>query len=189
MMVDPNTITGLLITQSVLLIVAIVGGFFKLNYDRKLLQSQTAAKIKEIEHNIIKQTELEFIEEQLSAFYGPIQMLLRTNESLFKKSFDTDVWESVRKNILLPNNNKIAEIIVNKIHLLEGNEIPPSFIRFIEHAYLWDAYKDVESGFSQAYFKKNATFPRKFASDIDIGFKVVRQKYHNAINSNQRNSI
>jgi len=179
---NTEAVYTLLITQCVLLVFGIIAGFVKLTRDKKFLHTQTQARIQEMEERLSLSTSIEHVKAQLSEFYGPIHMLLLTNNSLFEKTISTDAWDHIRKQVLIPNNNRIAELLLNKIHLVDGDTLPPSFVAFIEHAHLWSVYVQEKGGFSAEYFEKQATFPHEFERDIRVGYAAVRQRFNAMIN-------
>ena len=92
--------------------------------------------------NTVGSSSLEYRKQQLSEFYGPIYAYLRLNEQLY------DIWMSGKLqdvnveiiDLFRSQNQRIMEILATKLYLVEGDQLPPSFIRFMTAETLWNLY-------------------------------------------------
>lgn len=99
-------------------------------------------KDREFRRNLIGQSDLEFRKQQLEELYGPIYAYLKLNDTLY------DLWLAKKLNgINMPllklfkeQNDEIMRLLATKTHLIDGPEIPPSFIRFSTCVTIWNLY-------------------------------------------------
>ncbi len=136
-----------------------------------------------------------FIDSQLSELYGPIYGLLLENdrhridiEEIFGRSTifvgsipltdeEKNIWVHYLENYYLPNNRKIVEIIKEKIHLLVGDELPKSFLSFIDYAVAFEAaHKQFNDLGKQYGFHSKTNFPIQFKSEINQEVKFLKKK-------------
>ncbi|MGB7923481.1 MAG: hypothetical protein WCF57_09570 [Pyrinomonadaceae bacterium] len=115
-------------------------------------------------------SQIEFKERQLAEFYGPIYALLKRGDPIIKNwklGRLKDVGQQIKVK-LIKANNQIEEIILNRSHLIEGDEISDSFIGFLTHVTVLHAYVDAgyevvplsKEQFPEAYFNED------FANEI-----------------------
>ncbi len=111
-----GAIVGLLITNGVVLI----GIYLQVKYNFKLQLT-------------IKQIDL--VSQQLAEFYSPLYPLILVNQSIFnavgpftfpddsiRRDAAGEVWTEIKMKLLLPNNQRIQEILRTKTHLLTTDD-------------------------------------------------------------------
>ena len=77
-------------------------------------------------------SELEFREKQLANFYGPAYGYVMTQRDIFGLWFDQKMPEVNHevKKLLSKQNNLLRQLIIENSHLIEGPQMPTSFVRF-----------------------------------------------------------
>jgi hypothetical protein len=114
---------------------------------------------------------LEFRKLQLSEFYGPIYAYAKLNEQLY------DIWmagklQDINLEIIAQfrrQNERIVEILATKLHLVEGDQLPPSFTHFTTSVTLWNLYtarRDQPWLPEQVAALPQAKFPKEFQEYI-----------------------
>lgn len=96
-----------------------------------------------------------YLESQLQEFYGPLAFLIQESrrshqdlletlgrDSVFVKGQElTDdelkVWLFWVENDIFPRNDKIHDLLTGKTHLIEGDQVPQSYLDFLEHHISW----------------------------------------------------
>jgi hypothetical protein len=106
-------------------------------------------------------------------------MLTVANSKIARVGWGTDVWDRAWKEVLIPANLKIEEIILAKIELLYEEQIPDSFLAFMTHARVPRSYR--ETGMRLEYFEQDTGYPMQFNDDIAAGFQKVRNRYQEAM--------
>jgi len=92
--------------------------------------------------DVLWRSELAFRQKQLEELYGPIYGYLKSQKEIY------DIWiaggmkdkNQQVKELFSSQNDKIRVLIVAKAHLIEGNEMPPSFVRFVTSGLIFDLY-------------------------------------------------
>jgi hypothetical protein len=138
-------------------------------------QLQVGTKLREL----TLKSQIEFRERQLGEFYGPIYAILKRGVPLYKH------YEKNKINRILPaineifvdGNSTIVKIILQKAHLIVGDDIPGSYIKFLVHVAVWSAFRATPSGevppekeFPEAYY------PKDFEEDIFRTTKQLKQE-------------
>lgn len=110
-----------------------------------------------IENRDIYQEKREFIKQQLSEFYDPIVALLTANSRIFSRIgptsearisglFDDNetaqVWIKLSKEVIVPNNMRVCEIIESKFHLRDKEDEEDEYLEFVTHSYAYQVFKD-----------------------------------------------
>jgi hypothetical protein len=127
-------------------------------------------------------SQIEFKERQLSEFYGPIYSRLKRGRALVRfwrdgklKEIERQFWELARKT-----NNEIEDIILTKSHLIDGDEIPKSFIQFLTHVPIWHAFMETAHGavpFAPEEFPE-AYYTEEFERDIYSTTESLKKDLH-----------
>ena len=79
------------------------------------------------------------------------------------KDIEPQFWALARRT-----NHEIEEISLTKSHLIDGNEIPISFIQFLTHVPIWHAFMETVHGtvpFSPQEFPE-AYYADEFEKDL-----------------------
>ena len=130
---------------------------------------------KERRERDLQRLQLERASEQLRDFYGPLHALLLATRGVNKVAWGTDIWERAWGEIILPSYLQIEIILLTKIHLLEDDEIPASFLDFLQHSMINRSYKDI--GLNLDYLDKGVSYPEQFTQDIAKGYEHARSNY------------
>lgn len=92
--------------------------------------------------DVLWRGELAFRQQQLAELYGPVYGLLTSQEDIYELWMGGGMGEKNLeiKQLFSMQNAKIRELIVTKTHLIEGNVMPDSFIRFFTSTLIFDLY-------------------------------------------------
>lgn len=103
---------------------------------------------------------------------------------------DDEVWKYWIENEFFPRNEKIKALLANKTHLIEGEQMPASWLDFIEHYNSWKVNFDRwQKGLTKYPLYSRTGWPQNFDDDILSTFKLLkkRQAYLMGIISGRRN--
>ncbi|MBQ2968464.1 MAG: hypothetical protein IJE10_10145 [Clostridia bacterium] len=144
--------------------------------------------------------EKDFVEEQISQFYGPISMLLREKRLLFERILEmfgrrkvflenqtrisdlTDdeqkIWIHYVNTYKIPIDKKIIEIIRNKHHLIYNSEMPECFHRYLDYALGWELLDNQKRNDVPNYYEYYYcfNFPKDFRIYIDNTLSLLQNK-------------
>lgn len=127
--------------------------------------------------NISKEAR-EYKLKQLTLFYDPVYALLAANKAIFDRIGPTsparlegrfndaetaNVWQKLSEEVVLPNNDRVCEIILGQLHYLASGEDESIYLEFLTHA---QAYKVFKQGAYEAY--KLFPFPKEI---LDVVMK------------------
>jgi hypothetical protein len=138
---------------------------------------------------------LRFIERQLEELYGPLAFFIWESTRAFKDLLETfgrdniftsgetlpeqelKVWLFWVDNYFFPKNEKIRELLMTKTHLIEGDEMPESHIRFLEYYNSWkmDHMRWQKEGIPYSWHSK-MNWPKEFDSEIINTFKNLKAR-------------
>ena len=166
----------LLLAQGVVTLFAVIAAYVKIRQDFRQYARQQLFSIR-----------LERLRRQLSEFYGPIHMLAVANERIAKVAWGTDMWDRVWRQILIPTQLKIEEILLTKIELLDDEAIPDSFLAFMTHARVARSYVETGPGFE--YFEKGVHYPVEFNRDVASAYETIRNRYNEALGQVRRDAV
>ena len=161
---DTLDILKIVLTQAVITIFALIAGYIKLRQD---IYSSVA--------QLVRTRKLDRLEHQLAEFYGPLHMLTASNERAYQMAWGKDIWSKVFSEVLIPNHQEMEKILVSKLHLVNENPLPESYLDFLNHVRLVRFYKD--SGLNPSYFEKDVPYPEQFNKDIAMGYEKLRTEY------------
>lgn len=138
---------------------------------------------------------LQFIDRQLEELYGPLAFLIWESDRAFKDLLETlgrsfvfhserpmpeqelKIWLFWLDNFFFPKNEKIKELLMTKTHLIEGEEMPVSYIKFLEYYNSWKMehlrWQKEEVPYS---WHSKMNWPREFGSDVTSTFKRLKAK-------------
>lgn len=133
-------------------------------------QEQTTRATEGVKAEISKtvtvgQSELEFRKQQLADFYGPIYSYLKLNEHV------SELWQARKldeineevKALFREQNRKIYEIVTLNAHLVDGDQLPPIFTRYMTAATLWNLYTEKLGQYPEHVEKlETSQFPPEF---------------------------
>ena len=140
---------------------------------------------------------LRFTERQLEELYGPLYFFLVEGEQSYKNieglidvarlrppgdeqtlTIDQKIWLFWMENDALPRNEKIAELLRTRSHLIEGEQMPESFHRFLEHHSSWRLFFLMwqERHVDIALFS-NTLWPREFDLEVHHMYSVLKRRH------------
>lgn len=160
----PVELGTLLLTQAVITLFAILVAYIKLKQEIRKSREEKVYDLR-----------LDRLKRQLSEFYGPLHMLTRSTTDIAKTAWGTDIWERTWRDIIVPSDQQIETILLNKIDLLDETEIPQSYFDFLRHYKVNRSY--LETGFGPAYFEKETHYPVNFNQDISAAYERKRKQY------------
>ncbi|HEX7314358.1 MAG TPA: hypothetical protein VF297_10570 [Pyrinomonadaceae bacterium] len=162
---------GLISTSTVIAVTVFVSReWFTRLINRGFERFKHDLQIEAMTRELTLKSQIEFKERQLSEFYGPIYSRLKRGRALVRlwkdgklAEINQQFWELARKT-----NTEIEDIILTKSHLIDGDEIPKSFIQFLTHVPIWHGFMETSHGsvpFSQEDFPE-AYYTEEFEKDI-----------------------
>ncbi|HYW70499.1 MAG TPA: hypothetical protein VE961_05665 [Pyrinomonadaceae bacterium] len=138
---------------------------------------------------------LKFIDRQLEELYGPLAFLMWEGDRAFKDLLETlgrpyvfsgdrplpeaelKLWLFWLDQFFFPKNEKIRELLMNNTHLIEGSEMPASYVRFLEHYNSWriEHLRWKQEGVPYSWHSK-MNWPLEFSSDVLNTFKTLKAR-------------
>lgn len=131
----------------------------------------------------IEREKKQYCQTQLSEFYNPIYTLLSVNGDIFRKTGPYSVssqdppviqeekrmvWNKMVENVIIPNNQRICDIIESKLHLLSNDDDTLPYLQFTRHAYAYKAFREqVYEGY------ENFRFPSNFYEHLNSKREVI----------------
>ncbi len=86
-------------------------------------------------------------------------------------------WEYWIENEFFPRNEKIRELIANKTHLIEGAQMPKSWLEFIEHYNSWKVnFGRWQKGLAKYPLYSKTGWPQEFDNDILSTFELIKKR-------------
>jgi hypothetical protein len=159
------------------------------------LENQKKQQISELENQLAiarYNTELEFIERQISEFYWPIYLRLEKDNVMWKriKSLSPEknvlpeaASEAIEKDFILKNHQEIVEIIESKIHLAENSanskELINELLKYIKHVAVYKTIRSIKELQRFNPMDLNEPFPEKIFPLIENNFRELQNRYEN----------
>jgi hypothetical protein len=143
---------------------------------------------------------MKFTERQLEELYGPLAFLIWDGRRAFTdllEIFGRDyvfppsgiltedelkTWLFWLDNYFFPKNERIKDLLMTKTHLIEGEEMPASYLAFLEHHNSWylNHLRWKKEGVTYSWHSKiNA--PREFEEEILDTFKHLKARHTRAL--------
>jgi hypothetical protein len=132
-------LTNLVSTTVIVAIVTVVLGFF---VNKKLADLRHDLGLEATTRELTLRSQIDFKERQLSEFYGPIYARLMRGNRLYEL-WRQGTLDRVEKEVLalfVQANEDNVQTILNKSDLIDGDEIPDSYIRYLVHVAVWDPF-------------------------------------------------
>jgi hypothetical protein len=157
-------LANLVSTATLLAIAGFLGRTIFINaLDARLEYIKHRLQLEATERQLTIQSQIQYKERQLSELYGPIYAMVSRGRRIVKlagegrlDSILDQFWEMARAT-----NRRIEEILLSKSHLIEG-VMPESFIQFLVHVPLWDAFMNTPQKlpppkeiFPEAYYSES----------------------------------
>jgi hypothetical protein len=135
------------------------------------------------------QLTIEQAEKQVSEFYSPLIFLIERLDATYRAKQGMlaacpdkkgPIEEVAYTEHFLPTHQEIATILKTKIRLLEGSEIPPPLLNYIDHFtsenIAWRLKRDGIDVWSQV-----KRFPSEFFDQLQQDRALVYTRYQNAL--------
>lgn len=143
----------------------------------------------------VQKAKLEFVNEQLRCLYGPLYSLnyaantawnrfreqYRPNGSYFVDGepltdAELDAWIRWMRVVFMPINEKMFDVIVARSELIEGDEMPTSFLDFLAHVAAYRVVLDRWADEDLSEYTSLLNYPEAFRVDVNEGFRRLRAK-------------
>lgn len=157
------------------------------------LENKQNQQILELENQLAVaryNTEIEFIEKQLSEFYWPIYLRLEKDNVMWKriKSLSSDknvlpeaASKIIEKDFIIKNHDEIVEIIESKIYLAENltnsKELIQELLKYIKHVAVYKTIRSIKELERFNPIDLNEPYPEKLFLLIENNFKELQNKY------------
>jgi len=137
-----------------------------------------------------------FIERQLEELYGPIAVLLLASRQTFRDLLESlhrnhvfenaeplpeeelRAWLFWAENDAFPRDQKIAELLMQKTHLIEGEWFPDSYVKFLDHHNSWTLshlrWKKESIPYS---WHSSKEWPQEFVVEILDTFQNLKRRH------------
>lgn len=94
------------------------------------------------ERKILGESELQYRKQQLAELYGPIYALLKTSEDVYRLWIAKSLGEINDQilHLMKEQNEMIMDILVHKAHLIDGDNMPVEFQKFMTSATIWNLH-------------------------------------------------
>ena len=178
-MEEPNKITIIIITiiisQIFTVVVLLITNYINRRHATRLIEDEVQVR-----------KGVDYLQEQLSKFYGPIFMLLAMNKAVLDANFGDgigkipkEIWEELRDNIMIPNNSTIIDIIKGNFHLMEGTNIPPHVVDFLVNAQVWSLSH--KHNIARQKHSNQFRFPPEFSDYISNTTQHLKDKHNELV--------
>jgi hypothetical protein len=156
---------------------SVKGQNFATRQDIELLHQQLKENIditKSIERTYSREdflwrSELAYREQQLSQLYGPAYGYVMSQRKIYALWMDHKMHEvnfDVKK-LLSTQNHILRDLIISKSHLIDGPQMPDSFVRFFTSTLVFDLYAaPSDAGSVPEQLKADARYPDDFDDHI-----------------------
>lgn len=94
------------------------------------------------QETLLTETDLAFRLRQMEEFYGPIYSSLKLNSQIYPLWREQKLQEVNRDiiNLFKQHNDEIITILKTKAHLMDGDQFPPEYIKFMTSTTIWGLY-------------------------------------------------
>lgn len=152
---------------------------FKRMLDWQVERLKQELQIQVKRHELTLKSQIEYKERQLSELYGPIYAMLKRGRALVQFWKDSRLTEVDQQfwTLAYRTNEAIEQILLTKSHLIEGDEIPKSFVQFLTHVPLWHAFNQTHHLPRQEEFPE-AYYPEDFEKDIYMTTRRLKKELH-----------
>jgi hypothetical protein len=120
--------------------------------------------------------------ERLEKFYDPIFTTLKSNSSIFNsygpQTFPKDngvleteaseVWKQLVKNVIIPNNKKICDIIQQFSHLINSEDSIANYLEYSVHAKSFEHFIDFPNALHKGF-----KYPSNFITNVEAARNKV----------------
>ena len=186
-MIDANVLSAL-IAASVAALITVIGWITNYWLERKRDFA-----------NRQQDLEIAYLERQIEELYGPLWGLIEQSKAIYDVTcFDLPRYKDgrlardkftknqkrtynyIKENYFIPIHQKITEIINSKMHLINGSEVPPSFLEFIRYAALFQSsfrlLQDMHIDHLDLEIME-AKWPEQFTEDTKNTLEALRNRH------------
>lgn len=142
-------------------------------------------------------SQMEFTRQQLEELYGPLAFLLLEGRQTFQalaetlgkdqlKDEDVDSFSEPELKAWLfwvdadffPRNEKIKKLLSKKTYLIEGGEVPESYLTFLDHHNSWKISHErwLQQGIAYGWHSK-INWPEQFERDVLYTFNALKKRH------------
>jgi hypothetical protein len=138
-----------------------------------------------------------YFERQIEEFYGPLFTLVHsvfthyqvlhklTKEKKASEALTPQQREQIESyyedTYFLPLHLQIKEILHTKLYLIEGDDVPASFLDYLEHSLQARAQREIYTKLSiSTIHVRGKDWPEEFYNDIKQGFDSIMRKYEDS---------
>jgi hypothetical protein len=139
---------------------------------------------------------VEFTKQQLEELYGPLAFLLLEGRQTFHAlevvlgrdhlkdedvaSFsepELEAWRFWIDADFFPRNEEIKKLLAKKTHLIEGSEVPKSYLTFLDHHNSWkiNHERQLQKGIAYGWHSK-INWPDQFEEDVLSTFNELKKR-------------
>lgn len=135
-------------------------------------------------------------ERQLERLYGPLEFMRVEGQQLFTdllrdlgrhfvfpptgelSAEEHRRWLFFLENSAMPRNERIRQLLEDNTHLIEGNQLPDSYQRFLEHYSSWklDHLRWQKDGVEYSWHSR-INWPTEFDRDIHNTFQSLKERH------------
>jgi hypothetical protein len=130
--------------------------------------------------DVLWRGELTFRQQQLAELYGPIYGYIKSQGEIYRLWMGREMDEKNLevKKLFSSHNKEIRELILAKAHLIEGRNMPDSFVRFVTSTLIFDIYAtDVEGHVPQHLRNDSRTaYPDDFNEHVIMVTEALKAR-------------
>jgi hypothetical protein len=156
---------------------------------KRFLEEGIAIWFKTIQQarGIIGEAEIQYRQQQLSEFYGPLYAHLKGSEALYRLWMNGKLHhinEATKENFR-SQNQAMLSVIRSKAHLIDEDEFPPELAQFMTSVTIWTLYTSQQDGVPAEVARLPETaFPKGFPAyifrkteELKINLESLYRKY------------
>jgi hypothetical protein len=182
----------ILIDKLAIGLLILLAGFF-LNRFLERFKSQQA--ILKDAQSLRDQAALRNLQRQIEELYSPLLALIQHSRLVYEVSAkklprlreasgykstksESEVWRYFVEQYFLPLNLQMAELIRSKVHLIDTDQIPESFLQFLKHQSQFDCLHILWKDLSIASDEIGGRgWPTHFEQDVQSTLSKLRLEY------------
>lgn len=145
-------------------------------------------------------SQLEFTKKQLEELYAPLAFLVLEGQHSYDELRNTlgrsrifegheplaedelKTWLFWAENDFLPRNEKISTLISDKTYLIDGGEVPGSWLVFVNHYNSWKVHHDRWKKENIQYsWHSRVPWPQSFEQDVNASFEALKERHFELI--------
>lgn len=181
-----------LLDKLAIALLILIAGYFLNKLIERFKAEQSLRKQYE---SLRDETKLTHIQRQIEELYSPLHALQTTSRIVYDianqkragmrgqsrtdvSKEEAEIWRYFVEKYFLPFNKQMADLIRSKVHLMETEELPNSFNRFLEHQAQYDClhslWRDKEIPSDEIY---GTGWPEQFGGDVQRTLTDLRRRY------------